>query len=126
MILVDTSVWVGHLREGNSALARILKDANVLTHPFVIGELGCGNIKDRMRVLSDLGALPAAVPATHQEVLTLIEERRLWGHGIGWIDAHLLASALLSHCWFWTLDKQLGQSAAVAGVRLFTSADAQP
>ncbi len=118
MILVDTSVWVDHSRVGNPVLSEVLARALVLTHPFVIGELACGNLKNRTQILADLNALPLAVSATHEEVLQLVEEHELWGRGIGWIDGHLLASALLSHCRLWTLDHQLDQAAGGAGVQL--------
>jgi predicted nucleic acid-binding protein len=121
MILVDTSVWIEHLREGGSALTALLTQGVVLIHPFVIGELACGNLKHRAGVLNDLNALPAAVSATHEEVLRLIEDRKLWGEGIGWIDAHLLASTLLSKCSFWALDERLNQSALTAGVKIYGS-----
>ena len=111
MILADTSVWIQHFRHGEPALAGFLSDGLVLMHPFVCGELACGNLKNRSTVLSDLHALPSATSATTTEVLALIESRRLWGRGLGWVDAHLLASALLSHCAFWTLDKQLVEAA---------------
>src|SRR5438105_4676602 len=112
MILADTSVWIAHFREGSSKLIGFLTEASILTHPFVIGELACGALSNRTRVLSDLKTLPRAVSATHEEVLRLIDDRRLWGLGIGWIDAHLLASALLSSCRFWTLDGKLDRAAA--------------
>ena len=85
-------------------------------HPFVSGELACGNLKSRATILSDLHALPPAKVASNTEVLQLIEDRRLWGRGLGWVDVHLLASALLSHCGFWTLDKKLGEAAAELGL----------
>jgi len=121
MILVDTSVWIAHLRKGGSGLAELLSEAAVLVHPFVIGELACGDLRNRSRLLSDLEALPCAVSATHQEVMRLVEDRKLWGLGIGWIDGHLLASALLSSCQFWTLDRKLARAAAAAGVKLYRS-----
>jgi len=111
MVLVDTSVWVQHLRSEEPALADKLSDGLVLMHPFVAGELACGNLKDRAAILSDLLALPMAKPASNAEVLQFIEDRGLWGRGLGWIDAHLLASARLSNCLFWTLDKRLGRAA---------------
>jgi len=85
-------------------------------HPFVAGELACGSLKDRAVILSDLHALAPARLASNAEVLRLIEDRRLWGRGLGWIDVHLLASALLSNCWFWTLDVKLAKAAAELGV----------
>jgi predicted nucleic acid-binding protein len=122
MILVDTSVWVAHFRAANPALSEVLGGALVLTHGFVIGELACGNLRNRTRILADLNALPLAVSATHEEVLRLIEQRELWGRGIGWIDSHLLASALLSNCRLWTLDRQLHHAAGGAGVKVYHAA----
>jgi predicted nucleic acid-binding protein len=117
MILVDTSVWIQHFRRREPALADYLSDGLVLIHPFVSGELACGTLKDRAATLSDLHALPAAQPASNTEVLRLIESSRLWGRGLGWIDMHLLASAMLSHCGFWTRDKRLGEAATKMGLR---------
>src|SRR5260370_35738229 len=111
MVLADTSVWIEHFRYGEPTLADHLSDGRVLMHPFVCGELACGTLKNRGVVLSDLHALPSATQATAAEVLKLIEDRKLWGRGLGWIDVHLLSSALLSHCAFWTLDKRLAEAA---------------
>lgn len=122
MILVDTSVWITHFRIGGSKLGDLLNQASVMVHPFVMGELVCGNLKHRTRILKDLEALPPAVSATHEEVVRLVEARKLWGLGIGWIDAHLLASALLSNCQLWTLDGRLARAAAAAGVILYRPA----
>ena len=116
MILVDTSVWIEHFRAGSLALSRLLEQRLVLAHPSVIGELACGNLKNRSRVLGDLAALPCAVEATHEEAMRLIEDRKLWGGGLGWIDAHLLASALLTNCSFWTLDRKLERAASASGI----------
>jgi predicted nucleic acid-binding protein len=116
MILVDTSVWIEHFRTGSPALSRLLERGLVLAHPSVIGELACGNLKNRTRVLADLATLPRAVEATHEEALQFIEDRKLWGAGLGWIDAHLLASALLTNCGFWTLDRKLERAASAAGI----------
>jgi predicted nucleic acid-binding protein len=111
MVLVDTSVWIQHFRRGEPNLAARLSDGLILMHPFVSGELACGNLKRREAILSDLAALPPAEMASDTEVLQLIEKRRLWGRGLGWVDVHLLASALLSHCALWTLDRTLGEAA---------------
>ena len=116
MWLVDTSVWIEHFRRGRSDLQERLEDGLVLMHPCVCGELACGNLKDRSLVLTNIMTLPAATLATDAEVLHLIGTRKLWGRGIGWIDAHLLTSALLSHCRFWTLDKSLARSAHDIGL----------
>ena len=116
MILVDTSVWIDHFRTDRSKLGNLLSQTQVMVHPFVIGELACGNLKNRAPILGDLEALPAAVTATHEEVLRLVEVRRLGGLGIGWIDAHLLASAILSKCQLWTLDTKLLRASIAAGI----------
>jgi hypothetical protein len=117
MVLVDTSVWIAHFRERQPALADLLSEGLVVTHPFVAGELACGNLRKRTDILSDLAALPAAIRASDAEVMRLVEDRRLWGRGLGWIDAHLLAAALLSHCRLWTLDKRLGTAASELGLK---------
>jgi predicted nucleic acid-binding protein len=117
MVLADTSVWIQHFRRGEPALAARLSDGLVLMHPFVAGELACGSLKSRAAILSDLYTLPSAELASHAEVLKLIEDRCLWGQGLGWVDMHLLASALLSRCRLWTLDKKLGAAATELGLR---------
>jgi len=116
MTLVDTSVWVDHLRSGNRALVSLLERDEVLTHPFVIGELACGRVRNRREILGLLTALPSAVVAEHQDVLAFVDAHRLPGRGIGWIDAHLLAAARLSHARLITLDSSLSRAAALAGV----------
>ncbi len=120
MVLVDTSVWIEHFRHSRPALMDLLIDEHVLTHPFVIGELACGNLKHRHRILADLRNLPAGKSASHDEVLQLIEDRRLWGKGLGWVDGHLFASALLTGCQFWTLDGRLRQVARAIGIAFDT------
>jgi len=113
MILVDTSVWVDHLRDGAPALAAALEQGNVLMHPFVLGELACGNLKNRGEVLRLLGALPAAPMATDTEALDYIERRALMGRGIGYVDVHLLASvALAGTARLWSRDKRFAAVAA--------------
>lgn len=118
MILVDTSVWVNHLRETDPRLKQLLFEGLVLVHPFVIGELACGNLRQRGTILDLLAALPAAPVARFGEVLDLIERRRLWGKGIGWVDAHLLASSLISRGELWTADRRLRSVAGRLGVSL--------
>ena len=107
MTLVDTSVWVDHLRNGNARLQDLLTNNEVKIHPFVIGELACGSIRNRSEILGLLGELPPAVVADHGEVLKLIGAKKLHGKGIGFVDAHLLASALLSTAELLTLDGAL-------------------
>ncbi|MCP9899323.1 type II toxin-antitoxin system VapC family toxin [Cyanobium sp. Cruz CV13-4-11] len=116
MILVDTSVWVNHLRCGLPRLATRLQDGEVLIHPWVMGELACGNLRDRGQVLSLLQGLPAAVVASDEEVLLLIERDQLMGRGVGYVDVHLLASARLSGCHLWTQDRRLAAVAMEQGL----------
>ena len=111
MTLVDTSVWVHHLRHGSNDLRRLLDNAEVLCHPFIIGELACGTMKNRTQVLDLLNALPQALVAEHGEVLQFLEEKRFYGRGLGWIDLHLLASASLNRATLWTMDSALKRAA---------------
>ncbi|MCP4660509.1 MAG: PIN domain-containing protein [bacterium] len=116
-MLVDTSVWVDHFRNTNAALAEHLDHGDVWCHPFVIGELACGNLARRDEVLSLLAALPQVPEARHAEVLALIESHRLMGRGIGWIDVHLLASTRIGGTQIWTLDQRLAAAARELGIR---------
>jgi predicted nucleic acid-binding protein len=115
VILVDTSVWVEHLRGGLPRLAALLLEGEVLIHPGVIGELACCNLRNRQQVLELLLGLPMATVASDTEVLLLIERERLMGRGIGYIDSHLLASARLSYCQLWTQDRRLAAVALEQG-----------
>jgi len=121
VILVDKSVWVEHLRHGLPRLARHLQEGEVLIHPWVIGELACGNLRNRSQVLELMQGLPAATVASDAEVLLLIERDRLMGLGIGYVDAHLLASARLSHCRLWTQDRRLAAVAQEQGLAACTT-----
>jgi len=116
MVLVDTSVWVEHLRDGNKRLEALLSEGHVLCHPLIIGELACGNLRNRGPILRLLQQLPVATMARHEEVLLFIERHALMGKGLGWIDVHLLASAFLSKVPLWTLDKPLDRVLAPLGV----------
>ncbi|MFQ5827619.1 MAG: type II toxin-antitoxin system VapC family toxin [Candidatus Methylomirabilia bacterium] len=116
MTLVDTSVWIEHLRAGSGRLRSLLFDEQVLCHPFVVGELACGDLRNREEVLGLLAALPEARVAEHEEALHLLELERLSSRGLGWIDVHLLASALLTGCSLWTLDGPLRRAAAALKV----------
>lgn len=116
MIVVDTSVWVEHLRQGSPRLRRLLEEGEVLCHPHVIGELACGTLTRRGEVLGLLRALPRATVASDEEAHRLVEAHGLHGRGIGWIDVHLVASALLSDAELWTLDRRLEREARRAGV----------
>jgi len=116
MVLVDTSVWVAHLRGGDIALNALLNEGHVVCHPFIIGELACGNLKNRSKILSLLYALPMATQAEHEEVMQFIENNSLMGKGLGYIDMHLLASAILSKVPLWTRDKKLNQVSLKLGL----------
>ena len=117
MILVDTSVWVGHLRAHDQALASLLDVAAVLTHPFVIGEVALGSLRQREQVLKALGDLPHSSFATDREVFLFIERHALFARGIGYVDASLLTStALTPNARLWTADRRLHTVAAQLGL----------
>ncbi len=116
MILVDTSVWIAHLRQGEPGLTRILEDGLVITHPFVLGELACGQLRNRREVLAHLDHLSSAPEATSQEARSLIETHNLIGQGLGWTDVHLLASCRLARASLWSLDQPLIRAARRLGV----------
>lgn len=118
MVLADTSVWIDHLKKGQPRLAALLRDGAIASHSFVIGELACGNLANRGSFFAELNTLPRVLCSTHEEALQFIDDRKLWGRGIGWVDVHLLASALLSNCEFWTLDVRLHQVASEIGVKV--------
>ena len=113
MILVDTSVWIDHLHKAAPRLVDALEKEDVATHPFVIGEIACAEIKRRQEVLALLSTLPSSTVATDEEALRFIEHHRLMRKGIGYIDAHLLASVMLTNgATLWTRDKRLSVIAA--------------
>lgn len=117
MILVDTSIWIDHLRKHDEWLATMLDAGDVLIHPFVLGEIACGQIRNRTEILESLSDLPTAPVASQSEVFLLIEKRQLTGRGIGFIDMHLIASALLDPvAQLWTRDKKLSMIASELGV----------
>ena len=116
MVLVDTSVWVDHFRGRVLPLEGRLERGDVLTHPFIIGELACGQLANRHEILGLLQELPQAESAADDEVLLLIERHLLMGCGLGYVDVHLLASALLSSCWIWTRDAALVKAANRLGL----------
>ena len=111
MVLVDTSVWVTHLRKGDIQLEKLLLDGEVMCHPFVISELACGNIKNRSEILALLQALPKVPTIDIAEYLYFIEQNHLSGTGVGFVDVHLLASAQLAGIPLWTNDKRLKETA---------------
>jgi predicted nucleic acid-binding protein len=118
VILVDTSVWIDHLRQDNPKFASFLESGFVFTHPFIVGELSCGRLKKREYFLRDLRTLPVVKVARDEEVSHFMEERKVWDRGIGWVDAHLLASVILTGCRLWTFDLRLHEVAAELGLTI--------
>jgi predicted nucleic acid-binding protein len=114
--LVDTSVWVEHFRRSGVGLKDLLTEGKVLCHPFVIGELACGRLRNRTTILTHLRALPETPVAEEEEVFHLLDGWRLHGRGLGWIDLHLLASARLAGSSLWTLDRPLQRAALRLGI----------
>ncbi len=119
MVLVDTSVWIDHFRNNNIKLTEILISEEVSCHPFIIGELACGNIKNRKEILSLFKALPALPKAGDGEILFFIEAHNISGKGLGLIDVHLLASCLFKSATLWTLDRKLKETAISCGIETF-------
>ena len=110
-MLVDTSIWVDHLRHREPLLVSRLQDRLVWTHPFVIGEIACGNLLKRAAILELLAALPTAPLADHDDVLAIVDSFDLMGRGLGWVDMHLLAAAKLASFPLWTADRRLAAAA---------------
>ena len=106
-VLVDTSVWIKHLREGDQKLIRLLEQGSVSCHPFIIGEIACGGIKNRYEIISLLNDLPSTDIIDHSDIMEFIETRKIMSKGIGYIDVHLLGSALVSEIPLWTYDQAL-------------------
>lgn len=115
-VLVDTSVWIDHLRRTNARLVDLLDQGTVVTHPFVIGELACGNLTRRDEILTLLQALPATPVVESDEALGFVTARHLHGRGLGWVDIHLLASALVHGSSLWSFDRALVAAAARLGL----------
>ena len=111
MILVDTSVWVNHFHNSNAKLITQLNVGSIACHPFIIGELACGNIGNRAEILSLLQALPATPLVEPEEILEFIDSRGLMGRGLGYVDLHLLASTVLAGIVLWTADRRLRDTA---------------
>jgi predicted nucleic acid-binding protein len=116
VILVDTSIWVDHLRRGDATLAQLLEASAVAVHPFVIGELACGSLRRGSEVVTLLAELPAATAVSHNEVMRFVAVNRLGGRGIGYVDVHLLASAVVDRVPLWSRDKALHAEARRLGV----------
>lgn len=122
MILVDTSIWIDHFRYGDAELRKIIEDDRLLCHPVVIGELALGNLRDRDAIMAFLAAQPEALIASHDEVMVMIDQHSIFSMGIGYTDAHLLASALIDRrSILWTRDKRLAAAAQKAGASLHVS-----
>jgi len=117
VILVDTSVWINHLRVSSKLLSQLLDLEQVVIHPFVIGELACGNLHGRKEIIALLHSLPATPKADADEILFFIERHRLMGHGLGLVDVHLLASAMIAGDSIWTADKGLRLAAGRLGIQ---------
>ena len=111
MILVDTSIWIEHFRKGNAHLKELLVTGHVACHPFIIGELACGNLRRRSEIILLLCALPNVNTVSDDEILYFIEEKQLMGLGIGIVDVHLLASAIMTNIPLWTADRRLKEVA---------------
>ncbi|MBB4096212.1 type II toxin-antitoxin system VapC family toxin [Ochrobactrum pecoris] len=123
MILVDTSIWIDHFRLSDAELRRVIENHLLLCHPFVTGELALGSLRDRTNVLGFLAAQRQATVATHDEILTMVDRHGLFSMGIGYTDAHLLASVLLGQgASLWTRDKRLKMAAEKADVSLHVAA----
>ncbi len=112
MVLVDTSVWISHFRHGNSGLQKLLQDDAVASHPFIIGELACGNISNRTEILSLMQSLPMLDVVQTEELLLFIDHNKIMGTGLGFVDVHLMAAAALAEVPLWTQDKKLKQTCA--------------
>jgi predicted nucleic acid-binding protein len=119
--LVDSSIWVNHFRSSNLRLIELLEEGRVVTHPFIIGELACGNMKNRVEILELLGALPSCTVADFDEINTFIDKNRLMGKGLGFVDMHLLAAAILTDFCIWTDDKSLAIAAKDLGISFKTA-----
>jgi hypothetical protein len=116
MVLVDTSIWVEHLRAGHRGLEDLLAEGKVACHELIIGELACGVIKNRREILALMQALPTVIEAEHDEAMLFIDRHRLTGKGLGFIDVHLMASAVLSDTPLWTMDKTLKAESSRLGI----------
>ena len=116
MVLVDTNIWINHFRKSDSALVDLLNHGSVACHPFIIGELACGNLKNRKEILSLFRSLPSTIVVEDGEFMAFVESRKLMGKGLSFVDIHILASAVLAGVALWTGDKRLAQAATDLGV----------
>jgi hypothetical protein len=118
MTLADPAVWIEHFRTGSRQLFRLLNEGQLIMHPFVIGELACGNLARRPITLEQLRRIPQVAVGSDEDAHNLLGSRRLWGSGLSWVDVHLLASVMISGCRLWTTDKALHGAAQRLGVKL--------
>ncbi|MBI5191436.1 MAG: VapC toxin family PIN domain ribonuclease [Nitrospirae bacterium] len=116
MVIVDSSVWIAHLRTGDVGLDELLDEDRVTCHPFIVGELACGNLANRAEILSLLRSLPTAASVEHEELMWFIENYGLMGIGLGFVDMHILASAMLAMTPVWSLDRRMGEVAGELGL----------
>jgi len=116
MVVVDTSAWIQHFRKRDETLVDLLEHSRVVTHPFIIGELACGSLKNRHSTLELFTLLPQGQIASHDEVLNFVETHKLFAGGIGWVDAHILAACLLGRFSLYTKDKPLQRAATVCKI----------
>ena len=121
LVLVDTSIWVTHFREGENHLIQLLEMGFVACHPFIIGELACGSLKNRKGIIQLLEALPDVPVLSHQEVMSFIEYHKIMSKGLGYVDTHLLGSSILSGIPLWTFDKTLAKVASTLGIEYIMS-----
>ncbi|HEX7261627.1 MAG TPA: type II toxin-antitoxin system VapC family toxin [Luteolibacter sp.] len=115
-VLVDTGIWIKHFRQRNPLIVNMLEDGEVWCHPIVVGELSMGSLKNRPQTIFDLSKLNRPPIATFAETRQMVEARRLWGRGVQWNDARILASAILGQVPLWTADIRLGEIARELGV----------
>jgi hypothetical protein len=115
-VLVDTSVWIDHLRSSSTRLIELLGARRALVHPFVVGELACGSLRSRNEFIGQLLVLPHTTPASDDEAMQLLESHKLYGKGLSWVDMHLLASATITRCSLWSADKALASAAENLGL----------
>ncbi len=116
MVLVDTNIWINDLRKSDPALVGLLNHGSVVCHSFIIGELACGNLKNREEILGLFQSLPSTIVVEENEFMEFVETRKLMGRGLAFVDIHVLASAVVSGAVLWTGDKQLAQAATEIGV----------
>jgi len=121
LVLVDTSIWVTHFRVCENHLVQLLELGLVACHPFIIGELACGSLKNRKEIVHLLEALPDVPVLRHQEVMSFIEYRKIMSKGVGYVDTHLLGSSILSGIPLWTFDKSLAKVASTLGTEYIAS-----